>query len=102
MNKKIKQIKKLYQATKDGGDSIVFHLKCDGIPNTLVFIKSEGQRRFGGFTPIPWSSEGGYIKDSEMKTFVFSLDYKKTYNLRNSNFDAVYHGKIQVLLWYWP
>ena len=58
MNKKIKQIKKLYQATKDGGDPEIFHLKCDEIPNTLVFVKSEGQRRFGGFTPIPWKSQG--------------------------------------------
>ena len=29
MNKKIKKIKKLYQATIDGGDPINFHSKCD-------------------------------------------------------------------------
>ena len=40
-----------------GGDSINFHKKCDNIPNTLILIKSEGNRRFGGFTPIPWKSE---------------------------------------------
>ena len=56
MCKKIKEIKKLYQATIDGGDSIN-HKKSDNIPNTLVLIKSDGQRRFGGFTPIPWISE---------------------------------------------
>ena len=49
MNKKIKKIKNLYKATIDGGDPINFHLKCDNIPNTLVLIKSEGNRRFGGF-----------------------------------------------------
>ena len=54
MNKKIKKLKKLYQATFDVGDSEIFHKKCDNIPNTLVFIESEGKRRFGGFTPIPW------------------------------------------------
>ena len=54
MNKRIKEIKKLYQATIDGGDSIYFHSKCDNIPNTLVLVKSEGNRRFGGFTPISW------------------------------------------------
>ena len=57
MNKKIKKLKKLYQATNDGGDSEIFHKKCDNIPNTLALIKSEGQRRFGGFTSIPWKSE---------------------------------------------
>ena len=92
MNKKIKKIKKLYQATIDGGESFNFHKKCDNIPNTLVFIKSDGHRRFGGFTPIPWKSDekNKWIKDPENKTFVFSLDNKKVYNLKG-NTDAVYH-----------
>ena len=92
MNKRIKEINKLYQATKDGGDPINFHSKCDNIPNTLVLIKSEGNRRFGGFTPIPWKSEGGYIKDPENKTFIFSLDNKKIYYLKDINY-GVYHYK---------
>ncbi len=50
MNKKIKGINKLYQATKDGGDAYIFHRKCDNIPNTLVLYESAGRRRFGGFT----------------------------------------------------
>ena len=91
-NKKIKEIKKLYQATVDGGDPINFHSKCDNIPNTLVLIKSEGNRRFGGFTPIPWKSGSGYIKDPENKTFVFSLDNKKIYYLISSDY-AVCHDK---------
>ena len=92
MGKKIKLIKKLYQASIDGGDSINFHLKCDYIPNTLVLIKSEGNRRFGGFTPIPWKSNGECLKDNENKTFLFSLDNKKIYYLR-SGCIAVYHYK---------
>ena len=96
MNKKIKQIKKLYQATIDGGEPINFHLKCDNIPNTLVFIKSEGQRRFGGFTPIPWKSVQSpcWVEDSSMKTFVFSLDKKKIYYLKDKS-NSVYHSKNQ-------
>ena len=93
MNKPIKSIKKLYQATIDGGDPINFHKKCDNIPNTLVIIKSEGNRNFGGFTPIPWKSEGGGKKDSENKTFVFSLDNKKTYFLKDEYYAAVYHDE---------
>ena len=88
MNKPIKKIKKLYQATIDGADPIYFHSKCDNIPNTLVLIKSENNKRFGGFTPIPWKSKDGYLKDNENKTFVFSLDNKKIYNLK-----AVYHDE---------
>ena len=93
INKRIKRIKKLYQATVDGGDTINFHNKCDNIPNTLVLIKSEGHRRFGGFTPIPWKSEGGYKKDPEMKTFLFSLDNKKIYYLKGKESSAVFHYK---------
>ena len=93
MNKKIKKIKKLYQATIDGGDPINFHSKCDNIENTLVIIKSEGFRRFGGFTPIPWkSSIKNYISDHSLKTFVFSLDNKKIYYLIKKE-KSVYHYK---------
>ena len=91
MNKKIKRINKLYQATIDGANPKNFHLKCDYIPNTLVLIKSKGQRRFGGFTPISWKPENGiYIKDTEMKTFVFSLDNKKIYDIKDVDY-AVHH-----------
>ena len=47
MNKKIKELKQIYQATKNGGDSDSFHKLCDGISNTLVLYKSAGNRRFG-------------------------------------------------------
>ena len=33
------------------------------------------------------------MNDPEMKTFVFSLDNKKIYFLKNSSKDAVYHDK---------
>ena len=74
MSKRIKEIKKLYQATIDEGSSKNFYLICDNIPNTLIFIKSEGNRRFGWFSSIPWKSNGGFKKDLEKKTLVFSLD----------------------------
>jgi hypothetical protein len=91
MNKSIKGLNKLYQASIDGGEPINFHKKCDNISNTLVLIKSQGKRRFGGFTPIPWKSEGGFIKDKNNQTFVFSLDNKKIYNLINIRYTVYHH-----------
>ena len=88
--KKIKNIKKLYQATINGGDCINFHSKCDNIENTLVIIESEGFRRFGGFTPIPWESNGHFKEDYSLKSFVFSLDNKKIYSLKKFS-SSVYH-----------
>jgi len=40
LNKGIKELKNLYQATIDGDTAKNFHSKCDYIPNTLVLIKS--------------------------------------------------------------
>ena len=35
-----------------------------------------------------------YIKEPEKKTFVFSLDNKKIYNLKDGDYASVFHGKI--------
>jgi len=93
MNKKIIEIKKIYQSTKDGGDSAQFHKLCDGIPNILVLYKSAGNRRFGGFTSQFWNSDNGYFEDKNC--FLFSLDKKKIYYSKIGNFqiaDYSYDG----------
>ena len=92
MNKKIKEIKKLYQATIDGGDPINFHSKCDNIENTLVLIKSVGFKKFGGFTPIPWKSNGSYKDDPSSNSFIFSLDKQKIYSVKKGWY-SVYHNE---------
>ena len=79
INKKIKEIKKLYQATVDGDLAQSFHSKCDGISNTLVIIKSAGNRRFGGFTTISWSSSDRWSYYFDKNAFLFSLDKQKIY-----------------------
>ena len=84
MKKEIKKIKKLYQATINGADAFDFHVRCDNVPNTLILIKSEGNRRFGGFTSECWESnlKSKYDKNA----FLFSLDKKKIYNVKNDNY----------------
>ena len=82
LNKEVKELKKLYQATIDGDGPINFHSRCDNIPNTLVLIKSAGNRRFGGFTIIPWSSSSGGEWKDYYNAFLFSLDKKKIYSYK--------------------
>jgi len=84
MNKEIKEIKKIYQATIDGDDSETFHKLCDSIPNTLVFYKSAGNRRFGGFASQCWKSTEESIEDKNC--FLFSLDKKKIYYSKKNDF----------------
>ena len=92
MNKEIKEIKKLYQATKDGGgDPEIFHQKCDNIPNALLLIKSRGIRRFGAFVSLCWKSEGKRTIDKNC--FSFSLDNKKIYLKKNNyNYEISFYN----------
>ena len=83
LNKRIKSIKKLYQATIDGGEPKNFHSKCDNIPNTLTIIKSKGNRRFGGFTSEAWESK--LTVKNDKNSFLFSLDKNKIYDYKNDN-----------------
>ena len=92
MNKHVKELKKLYQASIDGDGAINFHSKCDNIPNTLVFIKSKGNRRFGGFASETWESkEIGEYKDDK-NAFLFSLDKQKIYSYTNDG-KAMFNDK---------
>ena len=83
MNRKIKNIKKIYQATKDGGNPSIFHSKCDNINNTLVLIHSSGNKRFGGFTSNIWESTQKELFKDDKNAFVFSLDKQKIYSYKN-------------------
>jgi len=93
LNKKVKELKKLYQATIDGDSALNFHSRCDNIPNTLVLIKSAGNRRFGGFTSAQWSSSSssGEWKD-DPNAFLFSLDKQKIYSYKKDGY-AIYNRK---------
>ena len=92
LNKEVKELKKLYQATIDGDGAINFHSRCDNIPNTLVLIKSAGNRRFGGFTSVQWTSPtSGEYKD-DPNAFLFSLDKQKIYSYKNDK-KAIYCHK---------
>ena len=92
LNKEVKELKKLYQATIDGDGAVNFHSRCDNIPNTLVLIKSAGNRRFGGFTSAKWeSTNSGEYKDDK-NAFLFSLDKQKIYSFKN-NGKAIYNYK---------
>ena len=83
-NTEIKEIKKLYQATVDGGKTNIFHEKCDNIKNTLILYKSAGNRRFGAFASKSWESNGQPKLDK--KCFLFSLDKKKIFPPKKENY----------------
>ena len=80
LNKNIKEVKLLYRASRDG-DANQFHSKCDGIENTVTFVKSKNGRKFGGFANKAFHSSNSWISDPNC--FVFSLFHKECYYYNN-------------------
>lgn len=84
-NNKIKDIKFIYTAKKDGDSMDIFHSKCDDKINTLMFIKTSREYKFGGFTKTGWKSvKGKDIYDD--KAFCFSINLKRIYNIKNPKY----------------
>ena len=83
LNKKIKEAKLLYRASRDG-DSTQFHSKCDGKKNTVTFVKANNGRKFGGFANAAFNSNNAWISDPN--AFVFSLDYHECYYYNNNGY----------------
>jgi hypothetical protein len=90
-------LKMIYQASKDGFNSSVFHSKCDGNTGTLVVIKSSNSNIFGGYTQADWSGYYSYQYDSN--AFLFSL--VNSYNIpvkmlvtnpQNAIYTSQYYG----------
>ena len=79
LNKEVKGLKKLYQATIDGDSASVFHNKCDKATKTLVLIKSGNDKRFGEYTSYCW--EGNSIEKKDENALVFSLNKMKIYDI---------------------
>ena len=61
----------IYKYPRDG-DINEFHRRADGVGSTLIIIKSEFDQIFGGFTTIPWSTQGGK-KVGNGTTFIFKV-----------------------------
>ena len=84
MKKEVKEIKKIFQATRDGGRPEYFHRKCNNIPNTSILYRSVGNRRFGAFASKCWESNNKGIIDKNC--FLFSLDNNKIFPPKNNNY----------------
>ena len=101
LNKEVKELKKLYKATIDGDGAINFHSRFDKIPNTLLIIKSAGNRRFGGFTSEDWSSSTSCEYKDDPNASLFSLDKQKIYSYKKDG-KAIYNSVNYGPIFYTP
>ena len=89
------RFKLLYRATVDGDTKKDFDKKCLNKQPTLAIVKNSLGNRFGGFTTQNWNYDNEYDK-KDPNSFIFSLDNKKKYNLKDKNNRAI-HTKSYVI-----
>ena len=97
LNKKIKEIKLLYKAMRDGDQAKDFHSRCDVKENTLIFIKSTNEKKCGGFSTVAWARNDEFINNKN--GFLFSLDNKKCYFYKN-NGDIYGYSNNGQIFWF--
>ena len=70
----------IYRASEHRDLAKIFKEKCKDIRGTLIIVKTDEKKIFGGFTTQLWDdSEKNYNDD---KAFCFSLNKKKIYELK--------------------
>ena len=70
---KIKSVKLLFRASQNNFSAGNFHNACNGHGQTITLCENTYGKKFGGYTPLAWNSNGTYYTDSTYKSFVFSL-----------------------------
>eukprot|EP00825_Cyclidium_porcatum_P034863 TRINITY_DN36593_c0_g1_i2.p4 TRINITY_DN36593_c0_g1~~TRINITY_DN36593_c0_g1_i2.p4 ORF type:complete len:146 (+),score=27.62 TRINITY_DN36593_c0_g1_i2:143-580(+) len=69
---------------RDRYTASAFHQKCDGKSYTLTIIKSNLNKRFGGFTTLSWDSSDS-VKKNDPYAFVYSIEHKQIYTIHNQS-----------------
>ena len=91
------EIKLLYRGSRDGDKTKTCHKLCDNKKNVLIFIKSETDFIFGGYSKIGFqtrinSNELPYQKDNN--SFLFSINLKRIYPvIKGKNIISVYDNE---------
>jgi len=86
--------KKIFKATENGFHYKRFYDKVDGKHPTLTIIKNNHNKIFGGYTNVPWKipiDKSEFHLDELQESFIFSLNLKKKYNLKNNSI-AICHS----------
>ena len=79
----------IFRMSENGDNSSDFHKYCDGVGPTLILIKTDRDRIFGGFTPLNWGTKNVEVYDKMNRTFIFSLNLMKKYNMIDNKKRAI-------------
>ena len=90
MNKNIIKYELIYKMSENGSRPDDFHEFCDNKGPTLTIIETKNNYIFGGFTPLNWSTNNKDSYDQSKRTFIFSLNLMKKYEMFNSKKRAIF------------
>ena len=90
-NKESIKFELIFKMTQHGSSYKDFYKHCGDKGPTLLLIKTDKNRIFGGFTPLNWSMRGecNSLKDKSNQTFIFSLNSMKKFDLKDKNKYAI-------------
>ena len=86
----------IYQASKDGSYPSNFHEKCDNKGTTITFIKTNENKKFGGY--ISKDREYGNeieTNKTDKNAFIFSINKKSKYPIKDENTIAFSYSSIR-------
>ena len=87
-----KRIEMIFRASENGFKAEKFHQFCDGKSPTIVLIKSNYGKIFGGYTKSKWSSNDNWVNDDSRSSFIFSVQHSTKHKLKHSK-NAIFSGK---------
>ena len=98
--KKFNNLKLIYSAIEDGDSAEDFHKKCDGHSPIVIFIKTEKNVIFGGYTEVPFYATKKKKGNKDDNAFIFSIDKMKIFEVEKGtiatcslkNYRPVFYG----------
>ena len=90
----------IYSAIEDGDSAEDFHKKCDGHAPIIIFIKTDKDVIFGGYTEVPFFSSKKKKGNKDDNAFIFSIDKMKIFEVEKGtiatcslkNYGPVFYG----------
>ena len=79
-------VRLLHLGSRNGFSVSAFKTNVAGKSNNLVIITADNGMRFGFYTPLSLTfSKGSWVQDDTLTTFIFSLDKKTKFTLKNDH-----------------
>ena len=81
------KLKLIFRASIDGKMGKDFHSKCDNIFPTIVFYKTNSNKKFGGYTEANWNIT---TYGADNNAFIFSINKEKYYKVNQNSKYSIY------------